>query len=365
MQDSEKTALIAMSGGVDSSVAAALLSRAGYDCAGCTMRLYENDLIGEDLLGTCCSLRDTEDARAVADQLGIPYHIFHHEAEFLERVIEPFVESYEQGRTPNPCIDCNRYLKFDSLYRRAEALGCRFLATGHYARIEMRDGQWYLLKGRDAAKDQSYVLFRLTEKQLAHTLFPLGDYTKPEIRQLAAECGFLNSRKKESQDICFVPDGDYAGMIERFRKRTFPPGEIVDTDGRVLGTHKGLIHYTVGQHKGLGLTDERRLYVKALDLARNTLVVSKNEGLYSRKLLLSDFHWITGAPPAGSFRCSAKIRYRHKEQRAEVEVLENARACVLFDEPQRAATPGQSAVLYDGEIVLGGGTIESAGDEAL
>ena len=357
-----RTALIAMSGGVDSSVAAALTLRAGFACTGCTMRLYENDLIGQDLLGTCCSLRDTEDARRVAESLGIPHRVFHYENEFLQKVVAPFAESYEQGFTPNPCINCNRYLKFDALYRRAEELGCRYLVTGHYARIEAQNGRWRLRKAADEGKDQSYVLFRLTEEQLSRTLFPLGAYAKPEIRRLAEELDFVNAGKKESQDICFVPDGDYAGMLERYRGRPYPSGPFVDTEGRVLGRHRGIVRYTVGQRQGLGLADPagRRLYVRSLDAEKNTVIVAEDRELYGRRVLLSDLHWIAGEPPARSFRCLVKLRYRHREQPASVTLPDNDSAAVLFDQPQRAAARGQAAVFYDGDVVLGGGTIVSA-----
>ena len=223
MSDSvlNKKALIAMSGGVDSSVAAALIADRGYECMGCTMRLYENDVIGEDLFGTCCSLNDTQDARAVCERIGIPYNIYHYEAEFREKVIEPFICSYENGETPNPCIRCNRYLKFDSLYNKAKELGYEYIVTGHYARIEERDGKYYLLKAKDPNKDQSYVLYDLTQEQLAHTFFPLGEYTKEEVRAIAEEKQFVTSHKSESQDICFVPDGDYAKMIRRYRDKEY------------------------------------------------------------------------------------------------------------------------------------------------
>ncbi len=353
-----KKALIAMSGGVDSSVAAFVMKERGYECMGCTMRLYENDMIGEDLFGSCCSLNDTQDARAVCERIGIPYNIYHYEAEFREKVIEPFVCSYERGETPNPCIRCNRYLKFDILYKKAEELGYENIVTGHYARIEERDGHMYLMKAKDLSKDQSYVLYDLTEQQLFHTFFPLGDITKVRARQIAEENGFVTSHKKESQDICFVPDGDYAGMIKRYRNRDYPQGDFVDLKGNVLGRHEGIINYTIGQRRGLGIPADRRLYVYRIDVENNNVILADDEDLYSREVMVRDFHWITGEMPDKEFRCSAKIRYRHREQPASVQILDDGRARILFDEPQRAVTPGQSAVLYDGDIVLGGAIID-------
>ena len=354
----EKTALIAMSGGVDSSVAAFEMVKNGYKCMGCTMRLYENDMIGEDILGTCCSINDTNDARAVCDRIGIPYNIYHYEAEFKDKVIEPFVCSYERGETPNPCIRCNRYLKFDSLYKKAQEMGYDYIVTGHYARIREKDGRFYLLKAKDLNKDQSYVLYDLTEEQLSHTAFPLGEYTKDQVREIADENGFVTSHKKESQDICFVPDGDYAGMIERYRGHGYEKGNFVDLEGNILGTHDGIINYTIGQRRGLGIPADRRLYVPRLNVDKNEVVLADNADLFKTDLIIRDFHWITGEVPLEPVRCSAKIRYRHKEQPATLTVLDDNTARLSFDEPQRAITAGQSAVLYDGDIVLGGGIID-------
>ena len=352
------TALIAMSGGVDSSVAAYLMQQKGYQITGCTMRLYENDMVGLDLLDTCCSKKDTEDARSVCEGLGVPYHIFHYEEKFREKVIEPFVEAYERCETPNPCIDCNRCMKFDALYEKARTFGCSKIVTGHYARIEEKDGRFYLKKAVDPAKDQSYVLYQLTEDQLRRTAFPLGKYTKEEVREIAEKQGFRNAEKKESQDICFVPDGDYAAMICRYRNRTYPEGDIVDRDGNVLGRHKGLIHYTIGQRRGLGVPADRRIYVTRLDPVKNQVILSDEADLFHKEVEVRDFHWITGEIPEGEIRCKARIRYRHKEQPATlIPGPEGGRARLIFDEPQRAATPGQSAVFYLEDVVLGGGII--------
>ncbi len=352
-----KTALIAMSGGVDSSVAAMLTMQMGYDCIGCTMRLYDNDMIGEDLLGSCCSVKETEDARSVCENLSLPYRILHCETEFRDRVIEPFVSSYEKGETPNPCILCNRHLKFDTLYQKGREMGFSTIVTGHYARIVKSGDHFYLKTAVDPSKDQSYVLYSMTEEQLRHTLFPLGDYTKDQVRALAAEAGFRNAEKAESQDICFVPDGDYPAMIERYRNRTYPEGDFVDTEGHVLGRHKGIIHYTVGQRRGLGIASEGRLYVKCLDVPNNRVVLSDNERLFEKDLTFRDFHWITGAKPTGNVEVTAKIRYRHEAQPATLIPIDEEHAALHFREAQRAITPGQSVVLYDGDTVLGGGTI--------
>ena len=356
-------ALIAMSGGVDSSVAALLTKQKGYDCIGCTMKLW--DLPGEEgtqLKGskTCCSLDDTEDARSVAYRLGMPFYAFNYKDEFRESVICPFASDYEHGRTPNPCIECNRFLKFGKLYERAMQLGCETIVTGHYARIERRpDGRYLLKKGLDPSKDQSYVLHCLTQEQLAHTAFPLGGFTKDAVRQIAAEHGFVNANKPDSQDICFVPDGDYAKVVERYGAgEGTVPGRFVDLEGRPIGTHRGLIHYTIGQRKGLGNTWGKPVFVVAIDPAANTVTLGDSADLFHREVRVSQFHWIAGEPPAAPIRCTAKLRYRQAEQPAEVRPEGEGRVTLVFDEPQRAPTPGQYAVLYDGDTVLGGGRIE-------
>ena len=356
-------ALIAMSGGVDSSVAALLTKQKGYDCIGCTMKLW--DLPGEEgtqLKGskTCCSLDDTEDARSVAYRLGMPFYAFNYKDEFRESVICPFASDYEHGRTPNPCIECNRFLKFGKLYERAMQLGCETIVTGHYARIEQGpDGKYLLKKGLDPSKDQSYVLHCLTQEQLAHTAFPLGGLTKDAVRQIAAEHGFVNANKPDSQDICFVPDGDYAKVVERYGAgEGTAPGRFVDLEGRPIGTHRGLIHYTIGQRKGLGNTCGKPVFVVAIDPAANTVTLGESADLVRREVHVSQFHWIAGEPPAAPIRCTAKLRYRQAEQPAEAAPEGEGRVTLVFDEPQRAPTPGQYAVLYDGDTVLGGGRIE-------
>ena len=349
--------LIAMSGGVDSSVAAFLMKDAGCQCIGATMKLFHNEDIGVKRTKTCCSLEDVEDARSVAFRLGIPYYVFNFSDDFKGQVIDRFISSYEHGATPNPCIDCNRYLKFERLYERARILGCDAIVTGHYARIERENGRWLLKKALDESKDQSYVLYSLTQEQLAHTRFPLGALHKSETRRIAEEQGFYNANKPDSQDICFVPDGDYAAFIARYTGHSCPAGDFVDESGHVLGRHKGIVHYTVGQRKGLGIAADAPLYVKRIDAKENRVVLGGNESLFSRDLTARDFNWIAYDTPPRELRVTARVRYHQREQAASVTVLEDGRVQLLFDEPQRAITPGQAVVLYDGDTVLGGGTI--------
>jgi tRNA-specific 2-thiouridylase len=351
--------LVAMSGGVDSSVAAYLLKRQGYACTGATMKLFDNEDIGKSGKKTCCSLDDALDARSVADSLGIPFYVFNLSLDFKEQVIERFVEAYQKGATPNPCIACNRYLKFDKLLKRASQLEMDYLATGHYARIEYdRGGQRYLLKkALDESKDQSYVLYSLTQAQLAQTLFPLGGLRKSEIRTLAAEQGFVNAAKHDSQDICFVPNGDYASFIEEYTKQTFASGDFVDTQGKKLGCHQGLPRYTIGQRKGLGLALKEPLYVRTKNLDDNTITLCRDDELYSKSLEATDFNWIAHEMPPAPIRVKAKIRYTHEEQWAIAEQIAEDKVRIEFAAPQRAIAKGQAVVLYDGEIVVGGGTI--------
>lgn len=351
-----KRAMIAMSGGVDSSVAAYLMVQAGYDCLGMTMRLYNNEDIGKTEK-TCCSLDDVEDARSVAFRLGIPFRVFNFTEEFRSCVIDRFVNAYECGETPNPCIDCNKYLKFGKIFQRMDELGYDYVVTGHYARIEQDVDRFLLKKGLDDSKDQSYVLYGLTQAQLARTVFPLGGMTKAETRRIAEEQGFLNARKHDSQDICFVPDGDYAAFLERYTGKSYPAGEFVDTQGKVLGRHKGIVRYTIGQRKGLGLALPCPMYVKDKDMAGNRVILSKNEELFSRELDAKGFNWSALDCPSGTIRASAKIRYKHTEQPASVTPTGPDTVHIVFDEPQRAICRGQAVVLYDGDTVLGGGTI--------
>lgn len=351
-----KRALIAMSGGVDSSLAALLMKEKGYECIGCTMKLYENEDAGIEKTKTCCSLDDVEDARNVACLLDMPFYVFNFTERFRTQVIDRFVQSYEEGRTPNPCIDCNRYMKFDKLYERAKLMGCEYIVTGHYARIEKEDGKFFLKKALDETKDQTYVLYTLTQDQLAHTMFPLGNLTKRTVRNIAEKNGFINANKPDSQDICFVPDGDYASVIEKYTGRICMPGNFVDTEGNIMGRHKGIIHYTLGQRKGLGIAAGKPVYVCEIRPQTREVVLGNPEDLMSRDVYVSDFNWISGNAPGGMIRCTAKVRYRQSEQPAVLSV-EGDIVHIVFDQPQRAITPGQAAVVYDGDVVLGGGTI--------
>ncbi len=359
-----RKALIGMSGGVDSSVAAFLTVQDGLACIGANMRLYSPP--EEELTESrCCSLDDVEDARAVARRLGIPFYCFNFKEDFAEKVMDKFVRSYEAGLTPNPCIDCNKYLKFDRLLRRAQELGCDCVVTGHYARIrqDSETGRYLLYKAADSAKDQTYFLACLDQNQLAHTRFPLGELTKVQVREIAEKQGFINAKKRDSQDICFVPDGDYAAFMTRYTGKTYPEGDYLDLNGKVLGRHKGAISYTLGQRKGLGIALGAPAYVCGKNMAENTVTLGPNEALFSKALIAGDWNWYPFPALTGPMKVTAKIRHSQFEQSATVYPMENGKAKVVFDAPQRAITPGQAVVLYQGDLVIGGGTILEAHEE--
>ena len=347
-------ALIAMSGGVDSSVAAYICRDKGYDCVGVTMNLSVKDAEEK----SCCTTKDIEDARAVAEKSNIPYYVYDFKDDFDEKVVKKFVNTYLEGGTPNPCVECNRYIKFEQLMKKMEELGCEFVVTGHYARIEYNEesGRYILKKGIDESKDQSYVLYSLSQYQLSHTLFPLGEFSKNEIRELAFKNEFVNAEKKESQDICFVPDGDYAAFIERYTCKKSKKGNFVLKDGAVVGKHNGIIRYTIGQRKGLGISYGKPLFVCSKCINNNTVTVGDECELFSDTLRAGNINLISVEKITGSIRCKAKIRYRQKEEWATV-TQEGDELIVVFDEKQRAIAKGQAVVLYDGDVVIGGGTI--------
>ncbi len=355
-----KRAMIAMSGGVDSSVAALLMKQTGYDCTGVTMRLYCAPGMERTSQKSCCSDADEDDAAYVCWQLGSEFESLCCTRKFEKAVIQNFIREYEAGRTPNPCIVCNRCLKFDLLLSRALEQGFDCLATGHYARITRnRDtGRLQLRKAADGSKDQSYVLYMLSQKQLAYLRFPLGELRKTEARVLAERAGLVTASKHESQDICFIPDGDYSAFLERWTGRREPDGDILDLEGRVIGRHRGAIRYTIGQRRGLGVAAKQPLYVVDKDMKTHTVTVGPESALYSRELIAGDFNWLSVPEPEHPMRVTARTRYRQRENPATVRPLAGSRVRIVFDQAQRAVTPGQAVVLYDGELILGGGTIE-------
>jgi tRNA-specific 2-thiouridylase len=355
-----KKAMVAMSGGVDSSVAAYLIKQQGYEAIGITLKLYDNEDVGVSREKTCCSLEDVEDARSVASKLGMPFYVLNFSEAFKTEVINRFVKTYKCGATPNPCIDCNRHIKFDKLMLRAKQLGFDYVVTGHYAGVEYDDasGRYLLKKAVDISKDQSYVLFSMTQEQLSKILFPLGKLKKTEVRQIALENGFINANKHDSQDICFVKDGDYAKFIEAYTGESFERGNFVDLRGSILGSHNGIIHYTIGQRKGLGLSFASPMYVCSKDIFSNTVTLGEEPELYSKNLTAKDINLIACSSIERPLRVKAKVRYKQEEQWATIEQTEVNQIHLEFDFPQRAIAKGQAVVFYDGETVVGGGTIK-------
>ena len=354
-----KKAMIAMSGGVDSSVAAYIMKDSGYECIGTTMKLFQNENLCVSDEHTCCSIDDVEDAKSVAYSLGIPHYVYNFSDKFKEMVIDKFVHSYENGMTPNPCIECNRHLKFNYLYTKAKELGYDYIVTGHYSLIEYNEEtQRYILKkATDPAKDQSYVLYSMTQQQLSHTIFPLGTMPKSQVREIAEKCNFINADKQDSQDICFVTNGKYADFIKDYTKKNYPEGNFVDLNGNILGRHKGIIYYTIGQRKGLGISLAKPMYVVSVNPIDNTVILGSNEDLFSKTLIAKNINLISVEKIDSPMRVKAKIRYRQTEQWATVTQTDSDTLFVEFDEPQRAITKGQAVVLYDNDIVVGGGTI--------
>ena len=348
-----------MSGGVDSSAAAWLLKEQGYDVIGVTMQIWQDE--AEEIQqenGGCCGLSAVEDARRVAQQLDIPYYVLNFKQEFQTHVIDYFAEEYLAGRTPNPCIACNRYVKWEALLRRSLEIGADYIATGHYARLErLENGRFSLRASVSARKDQTYALYSLTQEQLSHTLMPVGAFEKEEIRDMAKKAGLRTAHKPDSQEICFVPDGDYAGFIDRWSGRPVPEGDFVDARGRVLGRHKGITHYTVGQRKGLGLAMGRRVAVTRICPETNQVVIGESEDVFSRTLEAHRLNFMSVPELTGSSQVTAKISYNHKGAPCVIEKTGEDRIHVEFLEPQRAVTPGQAVVFYEGEYVLGGGRI--------
>lgn len=359
MRQVAKKVVVGMSGGVDSSVAAYLLQKQGYEVIGVTMQIWQEEACEvQEENGGCCGLSAAEDARRVSECLGIRHYVMNFRKEFQQNVIDYFVAEYLRGRTPNPCIACNRYVKWESLLKRSMEIGADYIATGHYARIErLANGRYAIRRSVTAAKDQTYALYSLTQEQLAHTLMPVGEYEKDEIRRLAGELGLPVAHKPDSQEICFVPDHDYAAFIDREAGGRVEPGNFVDAQGRVLGPHKGITHYTVGQRKGLGLAMGRPVFVTEIRPETGEVVIGENEDIFRKRLLADHITFMSVPEIRGKMRARAKIRYNHSGAECVLCRVGQDLIEVIFDSPQRAITPGQAVVFYDGDYVLGGGTI--------
>ncbi len=357
MLDDNK-AIIAMSGGVDSSVAAYLLKNQGYQCQGVTLKLYD-ETDADSQSKACCTDEDIEDARLVAKNLGIAYSVYDFKADFKGEVIDRFVSGYLRGETPNPCVDCNRYIKFKHILKSADEAGARYIATGHYARTEYdaASGRYLLKKGKYDMKDQSYVLYSLSQDVLSRLLLPVGEIKKKEVRLIAERSGFINSAKPDSQDICFVKNGDYVSFIENYCGKKFPEGNFVERNGKVVARHKGIIGYTVGQRKGLAIASTEPYFVLEKNVERNEVIIGRAEEQYQKSIIANDVNWIAFEKLTGSVNLNAKIRYRHNEVPAKVSVLDDEKIIVEFEEAQRAPAKGQAVVFYDGDCVIGGGKI--------
>ncbi len=358
MSNSEKRVVVAMSGGVDSSVAAALLVEQGYEVIGMMMRLWSDDAMGGAEHNRCCTPEQMADARRIADHLGIPFYVLDTKDVFRSTVVQFFIDSHRDGFTPNPCMECNRHIRFEFLQQNALALGADYLATGHYARIHQQNGKFVLKSGLDENKDQSYVLSVMGQYELSHAMFPVGEYPKSEVRELAAKFGLQVESKKDSQDLCFLGNNDYRDFLQIHAPETMIKGPIVLANGEQIGTHEGLVNYTIGQRKGLGISYNEPIYVIAKNPYKNALIVGTRDQLGRDELTANRVNWVSGEAPTETFQAQVKIRYKSRAQDALVTPLGEDRFSVKFDEPLRDITPGQGAVIYDGEIALGGGQIE-------
>ncbi|AJA47697.1 tRNA-specific 2-thiouridylase MnmA [Clostridium pasteurianum DSM 525 = ATCC 6013] len=351
--------VVGMSGGVDSSVTAYLLKEQGYEVIGVTMQVWPEDKEYEEREGGCCSLSSVEDARRVAHKLGIPFYVMNFKDIFDEKVIQPFIQEYLSGRTPNPCIACNKFIKFDAFLEKAKSLGADYVATGHYAKIYKNDkGRYLIERSKDDKKDQTYVLYNMTQHQLEHTLMPCGDYSKDRIREIAKEIGLSVHNKKDSEEICFIPDNDHGAYIKRQRPEQVKEGNFVDSNGNILGRHKGIVYYTIGQRKGLGISLGKPVFVKDINILKNEVVLGSEEDIFKKSLIANEVNFISFDKLDSPMKVQAKIRYASKATEATIYPLEDSKIKVTFEKPVRAITKGQSVVFYDGDLLLGGGIIE-------